>query len=284
MSIQIQHITKTFRETRALDDVTLTLDAGHIYGLLGNNGAGKTTLLNIMTNRIYPDRGTVTVDGKSVFGQDETLNSMFLMGKQNLFPNEIRVQRAFSITESFYPHFDRAYALALAQRFKLNLRQKVSSLSTGYASIFRLITALSVNAPYILFDEPVLGLDAGHRDLFYKILIEKCAEASCTVILSTHLIQEVADIVEHVVIIHNGRILRNQSCESLLADSHRVTGSAELVDAYAKDRRVLSSSTIGGLKTVSLQGQATPLPDGLEVDRMNLQEYFIELTRGEDAQ
>lgn len=283
MSIELKNVTKDFGETRALDDVTLTLGGDRIYGLLGNNGAGKSTLLGVVTDRLYPTSGSVTVDGEPVAENDTALGKVFLAGEQNLYPEDMRVNRAFSVAELFYPDFDRAYAEDLAKKFGLNTKKKISALSTGYGSIFRLILGLSVNVPYLLLDEPVLGLDAQHRDLFYRLLMEKYAEKPCTVVISTHLIAEVANLIEHTVIIRDGRILKDCPTEELLADTYGVSGPAGAVDDYAAGRHILSESRLGGLKTVCLQGcPEQPLPTGLELSHLNLQEYFVSLMEEED--
>mgnify|MGYP000732034801 CR=1 FL=1 len=216
MAIEFQHISKRFADTRALEDVSLTFEEGKIYGLLGNNGAGKSTLLNILTGRLCPDSGTVAVDGAPA-GSDAALGKLFLVGEKNLYPDDMKVKRALDTAAVFYPDFDRSYAESLAKQFELPLNKKINGLSTGYGSIFRLILGLSVNTPYVLFDEPVLGLDAQHRDLFYKLLVQKYAEHPCTMVVSTHLIAEVADLIEHTVIIRKGRILQDAPTEELTA-------------------------------------------------------------------
>ena len=282
MAIEFQHISKRFGDTRALDDVSLTLEAGKIYGLLGDNGAGKSTLLNVLTGRLTPDSGTVTVDGERAEG-DAALGKLFLAGEANLYPDDMKVKRALDTAELFYPDFDRSYAESLAKQFELPLNKKINSLSTGYGSIFRLVLGLSVNTPYVLFDEPVLGLDARHRDLFYKLLVRKYAEDPCTIVISTHLIAEVADLIEHTVIIRKGRILRDAPTEELTAGCFQVSGPAGLVDSWAVGREVFTSTVLGGLKTVCVRGEEKEdLPAGLERRRMGLQEYFISLMEEEE--
>ena len=282
MAIEFQHVTKTFGDTRALEDVSLTFEEGKIYGLLGNNGAGKSTLLNILTGRLCPDSGTVTVDGAPA-GSDAALGRMFLVGEKNLYPDDMKVKRALDTAALFYPDFDRAYAEELARQFELPLNKKINSLSTGYGSVFRIVLGLSVNTPYVLFDEPVLGLDAQHRDLFYKLLVQKYAESPCTMVISTHLIAEVADLIEHTIIIRRGQILQNAPTEALTAGCWAVSGPAGLVDGWAAGRDVFTSSVLGGLKTVCVRGEGTEdLPAGLERRRVGLQEYFISLMEEED--
>lgn len=282
MAIEFQNVTKRFGDTLALDSVTLTFGEGKIYGLLGNNGAGKSTLLNILTGRLTADGGTVTVDGKPVC-RDDAVGKLFLVGEGNYYPDDMRVKGAFRATERFYPAFDRAYAEDLAAQFGLKPRQKITGLSTGYGSIFRLILGLSVNTPYVLLDEPVLGLDAQHRDLFYKLLLRTYAERPATYIISTHLIAEVADIIEHTVIIRDGRILKDAPTEDLTANAHTVSGPAAAMESYLAGKQVLSQTVLGGLRTACVQGPFQGrLPEGLELSRVNLQDYFISLMEKED--
>lgn len=282
MAIEFQHVTKRFGAVTAADDVSVTFGGDRIYGLLGNNGAGKSTLLNILAGRVCPDGGTVTVDGAPVTG-DAALGKLFLVGEQNLYPDDMRVKGAFDAAALFYPRFDRNRAEDLAKQFGLAVRQKVNRLSTGYGSIFRLILGLCVNTPYVLFDEPVLGLDAQHRDLFYRLLLESYAEAPRTIVLSTHLIDEVADIVEHTVIIRRGRILQDAPTEELTAGACAISGPAAAVDAYAAGKEVLTARSLGGLRTVCLRhDDGADLPAGLERTRIGLQEYFISLMEEED--
>ncbi len=283
MSIQIENVSKGFGQVRALDGVSAVLEENKIYGLLGRNGAGKSTLLNIVTNRLFADSGQVLVDGQRVAENDDALSQIFLTSEKTYYPESMKVKDAFRWTRNFYPSFDEAFALRLAGSFQLNLNGKIRGLSTGYASIFKLVTALSVNTPYVLLDEPVLGLDANHRDLFYRVLLAKYGEKPFTVVLSTHLIEEVSSVLEDVVILKNGRVLCADSQENLLARGYAVSGTSSLVDSYIAGKEVLSVDSLGGLRTAYVLGKVEPgeLPQGLELSRLNLQKLFIQLTNEE---
>ena len=284
MAIELKNVSKSFGGVHALSDVSLSFGGGKIYGLLGPNGAGKTTLLNIITNRLYADCGEVTIDGESAPGRDRALGKVYMMAEQNLFPDSMKVKAALKITADFVPSFDLELAMELAQKFGLPMNKKVKALSTGYSSILRLVLALSANTPYVIFDEPVLGLDAQHRDMFYRLLMEHCGGGGQTVILSTHLIQEAAPLIEHAVIIKGGKILRDASAEELTGAAHTVSGPAGLVDGYIAGRQVLNTTAIGGLKTACVEGEPDArVPAGLEVSAMGLQDYFISLMNEEDA-
>lgn len=280
MSIVINQVSKNFGPVQALQNVSLTLEEGKIYGLLGRNGAGKSTLLNILTDRIFPNGGSVTLDGAPVHNNDRALSKMYLMSEPSCYPESMKVKDAFRWTQRFYPGFDRDFAWNLAGAFELNVGAKVSKLSTGYTSIFKLIVALSVNVPYVLLDEPVLGLDANHRELFYKTLLARYTEHPFTVVISTHLIEEVASLVEDVVIIHRGQVLKNGPCEGLLRQGYTVSGPRSLVETYIQGKRLLGADCLGGLESAYLLG--TPdwagLPQGLELSGLDLQKLFILMT------
>ena len=203
------------------------------------------------------------------------------MSEKTLHPDSMRVRQAFRWAQTFYPGFDQGQALSLSGDFGLSTNARISGLSTGYHSIFKLVLALSVNTPYVLLDEPILGLDANHRELFYKRLLEKYAAAPFTVVLSTHLIEEVASLVEDVIIIKDGQVLRQESRDSLLSQGYTVSGGAAAVDAYIQGRRVLGIDALGGLRTAYIQGspdKSAPSAQDLEFGPMDLQKLFIQLT------
>ena len=277
--LEVKNVSKAFKDTKALDDVSIQIEENKIYGLLGRNGAGKTTLLNIINNRLFPDQGSITLDGQDITENDQILRQFYLIGEKNLFPDTIKVKDVFKWSKEFFPNFDMEYALKLSELFELPLKKKVNDLSTGYQSIFKNITALSVNTPFVFLDEPVLGLDANHRELFYKTLIQKYSENPFTFVISTHLIDEVATVLENVIIIKNGEILCQDSCENLLKQGYSISGPASLVDSYIKGRNTIGEDVLGGLKTAYVLGAPDPMHSGsLEIAPLDLQKLFIQLT------
>lgn len=280
MSIEVKNISKNFGKTCALAQVSLTFEENKIYGLLGRNGAGKTTLLNIITNRIFADSGEVLVDGMPSKENDEALGKIYLMSEKTYYPNSLKISDVFKWTKEFYPGFDMEYADKLAEIFELNTSKKIKSLSTGYNSIFKVIVALSVNTPYVLLDEPVLGLDANHRDVFYRLLLKKYGNNPSTFVISTHLIEEVSNVIEDVIIIKKGQIIRNESTAELMSCGYTVSGKASVVDEFIKGKDVIGADSIGGLKSAYIIGQVDKknVPEGLEITKMDLQKLFVQLT------
>ncbi len=131
-------------------------------------------------------------------------------------------------------------------------------------------------------DEPVLGLDANHRELFYWVLLEKYAEHPFTAVISTHLIDELAGLVENVILLRRGQVLYNGSREELLDQGYTVSGKAADVDRYKEGRPLIGEERLGGLKAAYFWGEPAPAPEGLEVSPLDLQKLFIRLTEEEE--
>ena len=282
--IEMRHISKHFGKTVALSGVTASISDGKICGLLGRNGAGKTTLLNIITNRIFADQGSVYIDEKPAIENDLIQATIFYMTEKTLYSKETQVKEVFKITQGFYPGFNMDYANALSDRFKLEPKKKISGLSTGYLTILKLVLTLASNAPITIYDEPVLGLDANHRALFYKELILHYNEAPNTVILSTHLIEEVARLLEDVIILREGKMLLSQPVESVLQLAYTVSGDQPSVDRYTSDKKVISHETLGRFKSATIYQNRTAADEelmsqlGLDLIPAKLQDVFISLT------
>ena len=164
--------------------------------------------------------------------------------------------------------------------FSLDTGKRFPALSKGQQSIFKLTIALALDTPYVVFDEPVLGLDANHRELFYHLLLEDYEEHQRTIILATHLIEEAANIIEEVVLIDKGRLLIQESVESLLDQGYCVSGPEDAVMAYCTDKRVIGRDELGSMKLAYILGKKEELPHGspLQISNMNLQKLFVKLT------
>ena len=284
-AIQIKNITKRYKGVTALDDVSLSFEFGKIYGFLGRNGAGKSTLINIIANRIFADHGEVLIDGIPAKENMGVHEKIFCMSEADLYDRDLKVKEHFKWTNRFYSDFDLEKALALSRKFELDVNKRFKALSKGYQSIFKLIVALSINVPYVIFDEPVLGLDANHRELFYSLLLKELENNERTLILATHLIEEVSNIIEEVVLIDKGKILLQKTVEDLLETGYSVSGLAQEVDRYCDGRNVIGYDELGNLKVAYVLGEKAALPQGsnLQIAAMNLQKLFVKITeKGED--
>lgn len=279
MKLQINNISKNFKNVKALDDLSLEVETGKIYTLLGRNGAGKSTLMNIITNRIFPTSGTITIDGVDVFNNDTQLSKIFLMSDEDFF-GPISCLKALKMAKHFDSNFNYDYALELANDFSLNLKLDINKLSTGYSSIFKVILALCTSANFVLFDEPVLGLDASHRDMFYRLLISSFLEKEGDVcyIVSTHLIDEIATLAHEAIIINNGKQVTHGPVDDLSATVLEVYGPKELVDKAIVNSDVLGTSKVGKIHSAYVKGSVEEI-EGVTVKSVDLQRMFIEITK-----
>ncbi len=283
-TIEIKYVSKRFGKTEALKNVSLVLEPDKIYGLLGRNGAGKTTLINIITNKIFADTGEVNIDGETAVENDRAQAKIYCMTEKNVHPWEMRVKEGFKWAHEFNPQFDLEYAQILAGKFKLDTAKKIKHLSSGYNSVFKSVLTLASRLPVILFDEPVLGLDAAHRELFYCELIARYSEYPATMVIATHLIDEVADVLEQVIILKNGELIVNKPVEDVLELAYSVSGERANVDKFAQGKNIIREETIGKYKAITIyqkrndreKVQAEEL--GLEITPARLQDVFISLT------
>jgi ABC-2 type transport system ATP-binding protein len=284
MSIEIKNVTKKFGKTVAVDAITAKIDEEKIYGILGRNGAGKSTLLNIISNRIIATDGEVLVDGEEAVENNSAQEKVFLMSEVDMYPQSMNTAEILKWTSKFYPDTDIEKGKEIAKRFTLDIKKGIGQLSTGYRTIAKFVAAIAPNAKYTFLDEPVLGLDANHRELLYKIIVEEYAENPRMIAVATHIIEEVAGLLEEVIIIEKGKVIETDSVENLLSRGYGVTGKAELVDGFCANKNVIGTESIGSLKIAYILGHdnISEIPDGLEISPLNLQKLFIVLTGGEE--
>ena len=282
-SVSLRDVTLKYGDTEALSDVTLTLEAGKIHGLLGRNGAGKTTLLSLLAAFRKPTAGEVLVDGRPVWENVDVVSRVALIREGGDFDDTDTVESTIE-TGELRPSFDLDYALKLAERFEVPLDKKVNQLSRGKRSMLAAICGLAARAELTMFDEVHLGMDAPTRDAFYKELLAEYMDRPHTVILSTHLIDEVANYLEEVVIVDKGRILRHDDVEAFQSMGATFTGPADAVDALAAGLEVLAEQRLGGTKSVTVASRLDAArreraaAAGVEIGPVGLQDLFIHLT------
>ncbi|KEQ21500.2 multidrug ABC transporter ATP-binding protein [Limosilactobacillus reuteri] len=281
--LTVKDVTKKYRRQVILDNISFTLAPTKIYGLLGRNGAGKTTLLNIISNRIFPTSGEVNLGGQNINNNDELLSKVFLMSEANLYSRQMKISQTFDLADAAYGDFNYDLAKRLLKVFNLEDTMKVTNLSTGQRTASKLIVALAVNADYILLDESILGLDANHREAFYKELVKTYQERPRTFVLSTHLIEEIQQLVEHVLILDHHQLIIDEDTENLLTKAYAISGPEKMVDEYTKNLNILKTEMMGKIKTAYLLDdldEQRVIPDQVKINHYDLQHLFIYLTDG----
>ncbi|WP_091228758.1 ABC transporter ATP-binding protein [Microbacterium sp. 3J1] len=288
--IEVQNLTKRYKDKRALDNVSLTLDGGSIYGLLGRNGAGKTTLMSILTAQNFETSGTVRVFGEHPYENTRVLNRICFVRESQKYPDDAYPRHAFKAASLFFENWDQAFAEELIEEFQLPMKQTIKKLSRGQLSAVGVIIGLASRADLTFFDEPYLGLDAVARQIFYDRLLGDYAEHPRTIVLSSHLIDEVSNLIEKVVVIDNGRILLNEDTDAVRDRAVTVVGDAAKVDAWAFGREVLHREALGRVASVTVLGalssdeRAEVTASGLDLAPVSLQQLVVRLTQKAEAQ
>ncbi len=284
MGIEIKNITKKYGKKIALDKISLEFESGKIYGLLGRNGAGKTTLLNIIDGRYVADRGEIYIDKKLCLPDSVLfIGNVFLVGEDNLYPPDMSICEIINQTKKFHSGFDMEKAFRLLNAFGLQEKMRIKGLSTGGNTAFKDVIGLCINKPYVFFDEPTLGLDAVHRETFYKLLIEQYSETDSTYILTTHLISEISNIIEKLVIIDDGKIILNDDCSEVLENSYCIFGDKTVLDKLIETENVIATESFGNSASYYIIGSEIPhsTVTGIDIKKLSLQDLFIKLTEND---
>jgi len=278
----VSGVTMSFRGHVALDGVSTVVAQDTITGLLGRNGAGKTTLLQLLAGHRVPTRGEVEVLGASPYENDGVLQQVCFVKEGQRYPDHFRVRDALTAASTVFPHWDADVADSLVRDFDLPPRRAISKLSRGMTSAVGIVIGLASRAPLTLFDEPYLGLDAVARQLFYDRLLADYAEQPRTVVLSTHLIEEIAPLLERVLLIDRGRVVLDADADSLRGSALTVAGPRDRVTAFASGHELLHTESLGGSSRAVVRLRPGADDDaaaaGLAVEQTNLQQLVVALS------
>ncbi|PFB69684.1 ABC transporter ATP-binding protein [Bacillus cereus] len=287
IALETKDVTKKYKKKIAVNEVTISLDEHKIYGLLGRNGAGKTTLLNLLAGQITSSSGSVSIFGENVFENSKAMQSICFIRVKEEAHLSFKVKEIFKMCSMFYKNWDGKYAEELADKFQLNMTEKYHKLSHGMQTVVGIIQGLASRAPITIFDEPTTGLDAAHRELFYNLLLEDYGEYPRTIIVSTHLVEEVTHVIEDVIIIKEGKLVVQSSVEDLLQQGHIISGKKDKVDEFSINKKVINREVYGnkGIAVIweelSNEDYYSLEKEGLLIESITLQKLFIHITGGE---
>ena len=291
MKLICEHITKQYKDKLALNDISLTLEQGKIYGLIGRNGAGKTTLLSVLTAQNPATSGSVTLDDMAVWENRSALEHLCFSRELNVSAESglgsMKVKEYLRTASIYYRDWDSAMAERLVDLFELPVKKRMSKLSKGMLSMVTIIVAMASKAAFTFLDEPVAGLDVVAREQFYKLLIEEYTETGRTFVISTHIIEEAADVLEEVIILKDGKILLEADTQSLVDSARYVSGKAEDVDAATAGLETHHPEVSGRAKSVTVllkPGQSLPAGYDVSIQPLNLQKVFLALCGEEGRQ
>jgi ABC-2 type transport system ATP-binding protein len=221
--IEIQGLSRRFGKKVALQDINLTVPRGVVLGLVGENGAGKTTLIKHLLGLFKAQTGFVRVFGlDSVKDPPAVLSQIGYLSENREMPEWMRISELIRYTRAFYPDWDQDYAHELIQTFELDPKQHIKSLSRGQRAKTGLLLALAYRPDLLLFDEPSSGLDPVVRRDMLAAIVRTITEEGRTVVLSSHLLDEVERVADQIVMLHQGNIILNNPLDVIKQQHHRV--------------------------------------------------------------
>ena len=282
--IEVAGLHKRYRDAAALNDVSFRVEKDAIYGLLGRNGAGKTTLMSILTAQNFATEGSVRVFGEDPYENPRVLSRMCFVRESQKYPDDAKPAHAFAAAKIFFPNWDDELAADLIRQLQIPVTRTIKKLSRGQLSAVGVVIGLASRAEITFFDEPYLGLDAVARQIFYDRLLEDYSSHPRTIILSSHLIDEVANLLERVIVLDGGRVVMDEDTDAVRERAATVVGDAAAVDAFCVGREVLHRETLGGVASVTILGALSPgdrraLAEArLEVSPVSLQEFIVRAT------
>jgi ABC-2 type transport system ATP-binding protein len=255
--IQIRQLYKSYGSLEVLSGLNLDLPAGHIYGLVGPNGAGKTTLMSTICNHTFPSSGTIRIDGENPAENARVLGRTCFIHEDQPYNDVFNVGSILGVMPTFYPGWDETLARRLVTRFQLPLERRARKLSRGQKSAFAIVISLASRAAYTFLDEPYLGLDPTAREIFYEELLTDFGAHPRTIVMSTHLIDEAADLMEEVIVLHEGEIVLQADVDDARNSAYVARGLADDVRAFARGLDIIAERALGRILSATIRGRAT---------------------------
>ena len=238
-AVECRDLTKAYGSLKAVNNLSFVIEENKITGLIGRNGAGKTTLLKIIAGFLQKTAGEVKVFAENPFNNLTVSANTVFIDDNMPFPQSLCLDDLLHTAASFYGNWDMGLARGMLDYFSLTPRQYYHRLSKGMKSIFNAVLGLSARCPLTIFDEPTAGMDAGARKDFYRALLKDYLQHPRTVILSSHLLNEIEDILEDILLIGEGKKLLHMPVFHLREYALGLRGKSCLLEDLAKSREVI---------------------------------------------
>ena len=266
--LTVKGLSKSFGAKRAITDLSLTLEEGHIFGMLGTNGAGKSTLLRVMSGILCADAGSIHLDHMSVYENPAAKREICYLSDDPTFLPNASIAEMGRMQEAYYPDYSESKLKALCKRFALPMNERITSFSKGTQKRAQICLGLALNPRVLLCDETFDGLDPVMRDSFKRVLSEETIDRGLITVLAGHNQQEMEDICDSVGFLHEGKLVCSGDLDTLLGDVHRV----QLIPAGE-----VSDEEFGAFSPLRLQRQGRLCMMTLRGDRQELEKKLSAL-------
>ena len=243
--VQCNDLTKVYGRKAAVNNITVRIEENKITGLIGRNGAGKTTLLKMIAGYYTKSSGEVLVFNEDPFNNLQVSSNLIFIDDNMTFPISYTLKDILKTAATFYEHWDGKLATGLFNYFQLDKDQYHDKLSKGMKSTFNMIIGLSARCPLTIFDEPTTGMDAAVRKDFYRALLKDYLNHPRTMILSSHLLNEIEDVLEDVLLIKEGEKCLHLPIEQLKQYAVGLSGQEQAVTEATANADVIYQEKIG---------------------------------------
>ena len=288
--IEVKNLVKTFGGFAALNDLTMTVPTGAVYGLVGPNGSGKSTLIRHIMGIYRQDSGEVRIDGAPVYENPELKGRIAYIPDDVFYFQQAGVRDMMQYYKGIYPGFDTARYEKLKEVFQLNEKSPIRRMSKGMQKQAAFWLAMCIRPEIMVLDEPVDGLDPVMRRQIWSLLMADAAERGITVLVSSHNLRELEDVCDHVGILDHGKLLLERSLSELQSNITKIQIALPENGVLPAELDVIHETVSGRLRTVIVRGQ----PDGvlarlqecqplfMDAVPLNLEEIFIYELGGAD--
>jgi ABC-2 type transport system ATP-binding protein len=281
--VSARNVSKLFGSVRAVDDVSFEIEKGRIMGLIGPNGAGKTTLLKAVLG-LTDCEGSLSVLGLDPFRQrKELMQNICFIADVAVLPRWLRVNQLLDFVESVHPRFSRARAEELLKRTKILPRSRIRELSKGMVTQLHLSIITAIDAKLLVLDEPTLGLDIIFRKEFYGNLLNDYFDKERTILITTHQVEEIENLLTDVMFINDGRIVLHASMDALPERYVELMTSGENAER-ARQLNPIFERDVFGKKVLTFEGIGRDKLHGLgELRTPGIADLFVAKVKGAAA-
>jgi ABC-2 type transport system ATP-binding protein len=285
MVIQCNNVSKVYRNCRALSNLSFTIEENKIIGLIGRNGAGKTTLLKLLSGFMKQTEGEIKVFGEKPFNSLKVSSNTIFVDDNMAFPQNLTLEEITKFCENFYPRFNQTLYRRLMEYFGINPNKKYRQLSKGMKSTFNIIVGICSRCSLTIMDEPTTGMDAAVRKDFYKVLLKDYLDFPRTIILSSHLLNELEEILEDILLLKNGTMCLQLPLTEVKEYAVSFRGRKDQVNRLTDNREVIHVESFGRdslyavVKTENFEGDVRlAKAEGIEAGAVSASDLCIYLT------
>jgi len=282
-------VSKEFERIKAVDNISLTIKEGNVFGLIGTNGAGKSTLIRMLCGILKPSSGTIKIDGISVFEQVNAKELFFYISDDQYFFNNSTPNDLRKFYSTVYPKFDSERFHTLIKQFDLDEKRKLNTFSKGMKKQVSIICGICSNSKYLFCDETFDGLDPVMRQAVKSIFVKEMSERNMTPIIASHNLRELEDICDHIGLLHKGGVLLSKELFDMKLNIHKVQvvfrEGTDTENIFVKED-IIKEENRGSLRTLTIRGNDNEIiqrlerakPVFYEILPLSLEEIFISET------